>query len=91
MGWTPGEGDDVEWDETEREWMRSLAEYERSLCPLCGLPRSICQDPKAELTLHAETSVCWATAHMQQAMKRWTDANGRDNPAANALTAHLTC
>ena len=46
---------------------------------------------KAELTLHAETSVCWATAHMQQAMKRWTDANGRDNPAANALTAHLTC
>ena len=47
--------------------------------------------PEAELTLHAETSVCWATAHMQQAMKRWTDANGRDNPAANALTAHLTC
>ena len=85
------EGDEVEWDETERNWMRSLAEYERSLCPLCGLPRSICQDPKAELTLHAETSVCWATAHMQQAMKRWTDANGRDNPAANALTAHLTC
>ena len=53
--------------------MRSLAEYERSLCPMCGLPRSICQDPKAELTLHAETSVCWATAHMQQAMKRWTE------------------
>lgn len=90
MGWRPGEGDEVEWDETERNWMRSLAEYELSLCPLCGLPRSICQDPKGELTLHAETSVCWATAHMQQAMKRWTDANGRDNPAANALVAHLT-
>ncbi len=57
---------------------------------MCGLPRSICQDPKAELTLHAETSVCWATAHMQQAMKRWTEANGKDNPAANALVAHLT-
>lgn len=40
--------------------------------------------------MHAETSVCWATAHMQQAMKRWIDANGRDNPAANALVAHLT-
>ena len=57
---------------------------------MCGLPRSICQDPKAELTLHAETSVCWVTAHMQQAMKRWTEANGNGNPAANALVAHLT-
>ena len=90
LGWMPSRGDEVEWDETERNWMRSLAEYERSLCPMCGLPRTICQDPKGELTLHAETSVCWATAHMQQAMKRWTDANGRDNPAANALVAHLT-
>ncbi|MFR1605593.1 MAG: hypothetical protein ACLSUZ_03360 [Bifidobacterium pseudocatenulatum] len=47
MGWRPSKGDEVEWDETERNWMRSLAEYERSLCPMCGLPRSICQDPKA--------------------------------------------
>lgn len=57
---------------------------------MCGLPRTICQDPKGELTLHAETSVCWVTAHMQQAMKQWTEANGKDNPAANALVAHLT-
>ena len=70
--------------------MRALAEYERSLCPLCGLPRTICQDPQAELTMRAEADVCWATAHMRQAMKRWTDNNGRDNPAAEALVAHLT-
>lgn len=69
--------------------MRSLAEYERSLCPLCGLPRSICQDPKAELTLHAETSVCWATAHMQESMRQWQDSN-KTSPARNALVAHLT-
>lgn len=102
MGWTPayevirdshrriiGYRPEPEWDETEREWMRSLAQYEATLCPLCGLPRDICQSPDAEFGLHADVSICWATAHMREAMRQWQDAN-KTSPARDALVAHIT-
>ncbi len=38
-GYTP----ETEWDETEREWMLALDDYEHSLCPQCGMPISVCQ------------------------------------------------
>lgn len=56
MGWEPRtsyEYDDagrlissspeVEWDETEQNWMLALQDYRDSLCPLCGGPTEICQ------------------------------------------------
>lgn len=102
MGWTPsitvqrdshrriiGYQAEPEWDETERDWMRALAAYEQTLCPLCGLPRDICQSPDAEFNLHAETSICWASTHMQEAMRRWQKAN-KDSPSRDSLVAHLT-
>ena len=79
----------MEWDETEREWMRALEEYDSSLCPLSGLPRSVCQSPDAEFGLHADVSICWVTAHMQESMRQWQDSN-KTSPARNALVAHLT-
>ena len=42
-GYTP----ETEWDATEREWMLALDEYERTLCPRCGMPVSICHDELA--------------------------------------------
>jgi hypothetical protein len=38
---------EVEWDDTEVGWMDALAWWrEQALCPLCGWPKSICQDPR---------------------------------------------
>ena len=76
-------------NETDREFILSRADYEASLCPLCGLPRDICQSPDAEFNIHAETSICWASTHMQEAMRRWQKAN-KDSPARDSLVAHLT-
>lgn len=69
--------------------MRALADYEATLCPLCGLPRNICQSPEAELRMHSDVSVCWATAHMQEAMRKWLESNGT-SPARDALVARVT-
>lgn len=88
LGWEPTEGDSVEWDETEREWMRSLAAYEQTLCPLCGLPRDVCQSPDAELKLKSDVHVCWATAHMQIAADTWRK-NNKDSPVSGALALSL--
>lgn len=88
MGWTPTPDDPVEWDETEREWMRALADYEASLCPLCGLPRSVCQSPEAELRLKSDVHICWATAHMQIAADNWRKGNEK-SPYSGALTTSV--
>lgn len=69
--------------------MLALDDYEQSLCPLCGLPRDVCHDKTAELNLHGEASVCWASVHMQQSAEQWR----KDHPnskAANALTTKLS-
>ena len=29
-------------DQTERDWMLALDDYEHSLCPRCGMPVSVC-------------------------------------------------
>lgn len=60
-----------EWDDTERAWMLALDEYERSLCPSCGLPVTECSAPEAEFRIHADARVCWAAAHQLQAVDQW--------------------
>lgn len=84
MGWEPTttyEHDDagrlvssrpeVEWDDTERAWMLGLAEYEETLCPLCGLPSEQCQAASAENLAEAGLPIrCHvATARAQRAEK----------------------
>lgn len=39
---------EAEWDEQERAWFLSLAQYEAELCPLCGRPMAVCTAPEAE-------------------------------------------
>lgn len=78
-----------EWDETERAWMLALEKYEQTLCPLCGLPRDICHDPRGETAMHADAEICWTTVHRQMAVKKLRDAD----PKAiwnDALTTKLT-
>ena len=59
---------EAEWDETERAWMRDLAAYEATLCPMCGLPSEQCQSAAAENLAYAGLPVrCHvATARMQR-------------------------
>ena len=53
-GYTP----ETEWDATEREWILALDEYERTLCPRCGMPVSICHDELAPTKYASEVGVC---------------------------------
>lgn len=59
---------EAEWDDTERAWMRDLAAYEATLCPMCGLPSEQCQSAAAENLAEAGLPVrCHvATARMQR-------------------------
>lgn len=59
-----------EWDETERAWMLALSEWrEKHLCPLCGWPKSICQDPRNEGRFIAEGTRCYVTTAMRHAQE----------------------
>lgn len=99
MGWEPVtayEYDDagrmvssrpeVEWDETERAWMLALDEYDASLCPLCGLPRSECQDPSAENRAEAGAPI---RCHVTTARIRAQEADKRAESGALLWPAGL--
>lgn len=62
-----------EWDDTEREWMLALDDYESTLCPSCGMPIDQCSTPDAEFRIHADAHICWATAHQQAAARQWRE------------------
>ena len=53
-GYTP----ESEWDQTERDWMLALDDYEHSLCPRCGMPVSVCHDELTPTRYTAEAGVC---------------------------------
>lgn len=74
-GWTPTRDDAVEWDETERNWMLALDDYEHSLCPSCGMPLSVCGDMQGQYRIQGDARVCWGTAHRIQAAKNWREEN----------------
>lgn len=73
--------------------MLALADYEKTLCPRCGLPRRICHDREAELRLHAEAEICWADAVQRKAaddLAKSGRSDGRPPYWQNSVTARLT-
>ena len=82
-GWTPSEGDEVEWDEIERDWMRALHAYEQSVvCPLCGLDIRFCHDEDAVRREFAggQVEICFVTEMRETAMRRYTESGEVKNP-----------
>lgn len=73
-GWQPTDEDPIEWDETEREWMLALEEYENTaLCPMCGMPITFCHDYlKVDNTFEkAKVETCFVSAMREQAMEKY--------------------
>lgn len=56
-GYTP----ESEWDQTERDWMLALDDYEHSLCPRCGMPVSVCHDELTPTRYTAEAGASMST------------------------------
>lgn len=73
-----------EWDETERAWMIALETYRRDeLCPLCGRPKQICQDPEAEFAFSVPPPTrCHVTTTLRRAQKTYMDGPHADHPDA---------
>ena len=66
---------EAEWDDTERAWMRDLAAYEATLCPLCGLPSEQCQSAAAENLAYAGLPVrCHVATARTQRVEEYKDA-----------------
>lgn len=65
---------EVEWDETERDWMLALDAWEASeVCPLCGWPREICQARETENLLEVPLPI---RCHVTTAIKRAQESRG---------------
>ncbi|MFE5309698.1 hypothetical protein [Isoptericola sp. NPDC056605] len=63
---------EVEWDDTEREWMLALAEWEASeVCPMCGWPKDVCQARDAENALEVGPPI---RCHVVTAIRRAQEA-----------------
>ena len=89
LGWEPTDGDSVEWDGTEREWMLALDSYETShKCPVCGMDTEICHDEHAVRTLFAGAGVetCFVGAMREQAMQRFEKSGTVQNPGSQTTT-----
>lgn len=65
---------EVEWDDTEQEWMRARAAWrDEHLCPLCGFPREVCQAPETEFELDDPVRTrCHVTTRMRAAQKAYS-------------------
>jgi hypothetical protein len=72
-----------EWDDEGRKTVLALAVYDESLCPLCGQPSHICQDPANQFKWHAPEPVrCHATTALLAKQKGYTEET---NPQVQAL------
>lgn len=59
---------EVEWDETEQDWMLAYEAWERDeLCHLCGWPKEICQARETETLLEVPPPT---RCHVTTAIKR---------------------
>lgn len=60
---------EVEWDETEQDWMLALGEWETSAaCPMCGWPKEICQARETENLLEVPPPIrCHVTTSIKRA------------------------
>ena len=78
---------EVEWDERERAWMLALAEFEATLCPLCGRPLSVCTAQDTELRIRmGEPLRCHFTTSQAKAREKYKD---NPNPQALMFFPHL--
>ena len=56
-----------EFDDLEREWKRALHAYRAEhVCPLCGLPKTVCRAKENEGRFKAESERC----HLSMALAR---------------------
>lgn len=70
---------EVEWDDTEREWMLALAEWEATeVCPMCGWPKDVCQARESENALEVPPPT---RCHVVTAIRRAQEAR-QSGPAA---------
>ncbi|MFR7436341.1 hypothetical protein [Bifidobacterium adolescentis] len=86
----PSAEDPVEWDETERDWMRALDLYEKlHECPLCGLSTDLCHDQGKvdQLFAGAQVETCWITFQRERAMRKYEESGTVLAP--HAQTANL--
>lgn len=62
---------EVEWDQTEQDWMLALDTWEQDeLCPLCGWPKEICHARETETMLEVPAPT---RCHVTTAIKRAQD------------------
>ena len=79
----------MEWDETERDWMRALRAYEQTVtCPLCGMDVQFCHDEDAVHHMFAggQVEICFVTEMREKAMRRSTESGGGTNPEPQSTT-----
>lgn len=71
-----------EWDDRSRAWALAEQRYDDSLCPRCGQPASICQNPENEGRFDVEAPVrCFMTTDLIRAQEQYGD----DVPQREAL------
>ena len=72
---------EVEWDDTERDWMLSLVEVRRrekaDTCHLCGLPKEVCRAKSTEKEIEVDFERCHvATAVSKLQTSLSTESSG---------------
>lgn len=78
-----------EWDATEREWFHALKDYRESLlCPLCGMPKTVCRARERDGAVSVESERCHVTAAMAR-RKRADQQAEMDLPESLAYSASL--
>lgn len=83
LGWQPTEGDEIEWDEAEREWMIALQRFENSqVCPLCGMPKDFCHDEEKVRATFSRGGVetCFVSALREQAVSKFNKSGTVETP-----------
>lgn len=66
---------EVEWDQTEQDWMLALDAYEaEEVCPLCGWPKAVCQARETEMMLEVPLPT---RCHVMTAIGRAKDARAQ--------------
>jgi hypothetical protein len=72
------DGTDPEWPAGDVELLADYRRWSRSeLCPLCGMPKSVCQDKQMEGRLTVAQNRCHVTTATREARERWRQAKGR--------------
>ena len=82
---------EIEWDDTEQTWMLALQFYRDGLCPACGRPVSVCQDPANEGKFVSPPPVrCHATTALSERQEAQTGGKVKPrHPNALLYSAEL--